>query len=198
MMRTLAVLCALTLAACGSASKAGPKTTNPPLAKPDPATQPAPPAEDEDVVVDGFTLKIKKLGFQITMTESPWEGKTDRSSGSIRIVLARPDLGALLLLIPIKADGMTAQSIAEDQQTKAAQQPDLSAVTPVAAESNGRYAFTGDRTEDGKTSRTYLAVLPHPTIAGAFIVAVGQMPADKADAFLKDVRASLDTVAPLK
>jgi len=196
-MRTLAVLFAVTLAACGSASSAGPKTSNPPL-KPDPATQPAPPAEDEDVAVDGFNLKVKKLGFQITLTTAPWEGKTDRENGGFRIVLSRPDLGGMLLLIPVREENGTAQAMAEALRTKASQQPDLTSVTPVAAEGKGRYAFTGDRVLDGKPMRSYLGIHPHPTLPGAFIFAIAHVPADKADAFLKDVRTSLDTIAPLQ
>lgn len=195
MSRILAVLMALTSAACGSASTAGPKTTNPPLKKAPPKA--ADPAEKPEVEQDGLTLKFNKLAFRMTMTPAGWKGGIQRDDdGSAHIMLLRPDLEGVLVLIPIAAKGETAKSIAENQRQLASQDASY-AVAAVVDEGKGRHAFTIDRMADGKPARTYLGVVPHPVVPDAFLVAVAHAPTSNADAFLKDVRAVLDSIAPL-
>jgi len=196
MTRIVATLTVLALAACGSASKAGPKTSNPPLTPDTTAKKTPDPAEKPAVEQDGLTLKFNQLAFRLTLTPAPWKGNLAREQdGSTRIVLLRPDAEAVLVLIPIHAPGESAKAIADDQHAKASKEPHIT-TAPVAAEARGRHAFTGDRTDDGVASRTYLAVSPHPSIADAYIVAVAQMKVDAADAFLAEVRAVLDSIAP--
>lgn len=197
MTKIVAMLVALTLAACGSASTAGPKTSNPPLKKEPPKADPAPPAQDE-VEVDGFTLKIKPLEFRITMTTAPWQGKPHRADdGQLRIILERPDLEGMLFLGAIRAENASSQAVVETHHAALAQNQSVSNLSAVTAENGGRYAFTADGTEDGKVTRVYVAASPHPTTPGAYVLSMGFVPAANADAFLKDVRASLDTIAPL-
>lgn len=196
MTRTVALLLAVMLAACGSASQAGPKTSNPPL-KPK-AEPPAKTDPGEDLVVqEGLTLKFPKLAFKMTMTKAPWKGNiTQDKDGSIQIAFEREDLESILLLMPIAGPGVNAQMIAENQHQLASKDATLTS-SAVVAETGGRWAFTIDRTVDGVGHRTYLAVLPHPSIPDAYLVAVGEGKAATSDAFLKEVRAVLDTVAPL-
>src|SRR5690348_10691533 len=160
MTRTVAMLLALTVAACGSASKAGPKTTNPPLKTAEPKPEPKPdPAED--VEVDGFTLKIKKLDFKITMTTAPWQGKSHTSDdGQFQVILERPDLGGMMFLGAMRAKDTSAQKIVDSYRADLSQKPELSNFTAVTAENAGRYAFTADGMEDGKASRVYIAASP--------------------------------------
>ena len=194
MTKILALLMVITLAACGSASTAGPKTSNPPLKKEPPKAKPAPGGDE--VEVEGFTLKIKSLEFQITMTTAPWQGKSARSNdGQLQVILERPDLEGMLFLGAIRAQ-TDAKGIVEAHQA-ALTQKGLANVSAVEAENGGRYAFTADATEDGKTSRVYVSAIPHPKASGAYVLAMAFVPVANADAFLKDVRASLDTIAPL-
>jgi hypothetical protein len=196
MTRILALLAALTLAACGSASTAGPKISNPPLKK-EPPTAKADPAEKPAMEQDGMDLKFNPLGFKVTMTPSPWKAAVAREDGgSLRIVLLRPDIEAVLVLIPVHAPGESAKSIAENQQAMAGKEPGVAAGA-VAAENGGRYAFTAERTDGQDVTRAYLGVLPHPSIPDAYVVGVAQAKAPVADAFLAEVRAVLDSAAPL-
>ncbi len=195
MTRTVAMLLAVMLAACGSASQAGPKTSNPPPKKAPPAAKAEP--SDDLVVQEGMTLKFPKLAFKMTMTKAPWKGNVSQDKdGSIQIAFEREDLSSVLLLMPIAAPGVNAQAIADNQHQLAGKDASLTS-SAVAAESGGRYAFTIDRTVDGVPHRTYLAVLPHPSVPDAYLVAVGEGLTSTSDAFLTDVRAVLATGAPL-
>lgn len=192
------MLVAAIVAACGSSSKTAAKAPEPPAAAaPAPAPEPEAPAAKPHVEQDGNTLKFNILGFQLTMSDAEWKGQLAREeNGSVRVVLFRPELEALLVIIPVRAQGESAKSIAESQHGAATKEPGL-AVSPVADEGKGRYAFTADRMIDGEQARTYLAVSPHPSFPGAYLIAVGQVAVDKADAFLAEVRTALDSLAAL-
>lgn len=195
MQRILATIAILAMAACGSAAQTGPKTTNPPLTADQKAKTGGvkPPIE-----VAGRTLKVNVLDFQMTMSESAWSGKLDQQEGgSIRLIFQRKDTGAVLLVIPVKAENETPQSIAESQ-VKAAQGQGLS---PTAAtdEGHGRYAFTVDSAATDPTpTRTYFSAMKHPTIKDAYLLFVATSAQKDSDAFLKEVRAMADSVSPIQ
>lgn len=199
MQKLLATTLILLMAACGSASQTGPKTTNPPLtagqrpkaAKPDTPTREKPPLER-----DGLTLKFNHLAFQITMTPAAWKGHYEEGKDGTRIAFERADVSSVFLLIPIAAPNSSAKAIADDQHDKAVQNPDLT-VGAVAAEPGGRYAFVIDRIDDGVPHRTYLAVSPHPSLPDAYIVGVAEGTTSTSDAFLKEVRMVLDSIKAL-
>jgi hypothetical protein len=195
MRSILATLAIMTMAACGSAAQTGPKTSNPPLAK-----EPAPKTDDapKPVEIDGLTLKVNALDFQMTMTAAPWSGKLDaQQDGSLRLVFMRKDVQAVMLVIPIKAEKETAKSIAESQ-LKAAQGQNLTA-SALADEGNGRYAFTADSAAgDPNPTRTYFGVLPHPALKDAFLILVATSDPKDSDAFLKEVRTIADSIGPIK
>lgn len=197
MTRTVAMLLALTLAACGSASSAGPKTSNPPL-KPAPKPEPSPDPSGKDLVEqDGMTLKFKLLGFKLTMTPSPWKGNVaQQDDGSLLITFKRDDLGAMVVIFPLSAKGASAKAIAEKEHASVSNEPNLT-LTPVVDDGKGRWAFTGDRAVDGKDYRTYLTVAPHPSVADGYLLVVAHSSKDASDAFLKEVRTILDSLAPL-
>lgn len=197
MMRTLAVLCALTLAACGSASSAGPKTSNPPLKTEPPKAKPD-PAEKPPIEQDGLTLKLNQLACKITMTAAPWKGGSwVDQGGSAHLTLERPDLEGEIDMFGAVIPGESAKAIVDGQQAKMSQDKDFAPVSATLDEGHGRYALTAELNKDGKTTRLYLAVIPHPAIPDAYLVVMGRVSAPNADAFLKEVRTVLDTVAPL-
>lgn len=196
MQKIFATLAIMFMAACGSAAQTGPKTSNPPLAK-----QPAPAddgAQKPPVEIDGLTLKVNALDFQMTMTAAAWSGKLDpQQNGSLRLVFMRKDIQAVMLVIPIRADKETAKSIAENQ-LKAAQGQNLT-VSALATEGNGRYAFTADSAAgDADPTRTYFGVMPHPQVNDAYLIFVATSAPKDSDAFLKEVRTIADSVGPIK
>ncbi len=198
MTRLVATLLTLTLAACGSASSAGPKTSNPPLKAEPP--KPAPdPAEKPPIEQDGLTLKLNHLAVRITLTPAPWKGGSSvDDKGTAHLILLRPDLEGAMDLHGAIVPGASAKDIADGQRALMAKDPDFSSVSATLDEGHGRYAVEIEMTKDGKTSRGYLAILKHPVIPDAYLVANAFVPAANAGAFLKDIRAVLDTVAPLE
>lgn len=200
MQKILATTLILLMAACGSASQTGPKTSNPPLTagqRPKAPKPDAPKDEPPPIEQDGLTLKFNHLGFKITMTPSAWKGhySEDPKEGA-RIAFDRDDLTSVLLIIPVVAKDTDAKAIADDQHDKAAKDATLT-VSAVSVESGGRYVFTIDRVQDGVPHRTYLAVTAHPSISDAYIIGVAEGTTSTSDAFLKEVRAVLDSIASL-
>jgi hypothetical protein len=198
MQRILATIAILAMAACGSAAQTGPKTTNPPLTTEQKVKDGGqkPPMQN-----DGLKLMVNILSFQLTMTPSPWTGDLLKNQGedgkvTLRLVLQRKDTGAVMLIIPIKAENETAKSIAESQ-LKAAQDQGLAA-SALADEGKGRYAFTIDSAAtDAKPTKTYFSVLPHPSTKDAFLIVVATTEPKDADAFFKDVRTIADSIGPI-
>lgn len=196
MQKIFAALAILTMAACGSAAQTGPKTSNPPLAK-----ERTPKTDDgkkPPVELDGLTLKVHTLDFQMTMTAAPWNGKIDpQQNGSLRLFFIRKDIHAVMGVIPVRAEKETAQSIAESE-IKAAWGRGLPP-SPLAAEGNGRSAFTVDSAAGAPNpTRTYFGVMKHPVIKDAFLIFVATCEPKDADAFLEEVRTIADSVGPIK
>lgn len=196
MRMILATLAIMLMAACGSAAQTGPKTSNPPL-----AAQPAPKTDDAEkppIEIDGLTLKVNVLDFQMTMTAAAWSGKLDpQQGGGLRLVFIRKDIHAVMIVIPVSAENETAKSIAESQ-LKVAQSQGLT-VSALATEGNGRSAFTADSAaNDPDPTRTYFGVMAHPVIKDGYLVILATTDPKTSDAFLKEVRTIADSIGPIK
>jgi len=198
MTRTVAMLLALTVAACGSASQAGPKTSNPPLK---PKAEPKPdPAEKPPMEIEGRTLKLNQLEIRITLSDgAAWRARANLDAeGTAHLTLLGPDLEAQMDMYGTAVPDADAQKVAGILQTMMASDANLSNVTLPTDEGHGRWAMTLDFTADGKAMRGYAAVMAHPSRPGVYLLVSAFVPASNADAFLKELRATLDTVAPLK
>jgi hypothetical protein len=197
MQRFLATTLILTMAACGSATQTGPKTTNPPLTADQRAAH-DPNPKKPPVEVVGLTLKVHALSFQMTMTPDAWSGKIDpQENGSSRLVFLRKDPHGIMVIIPIVAEKESAQSIAESQLKNS--QTQGHAVSALTAENKGRYAFTAESpATDPEPVTNYLGVMPHPTIKDAYLVIIGTCAPKDANVFLKDVRTIADTIGPIQ
>jgi hypothetical protein len=199
MTRILALLLTLTVAACGSASTAGPKTTNPPLKKDPPKADPKADADEKPPMeVEGRTLKLNQLACRITLSDIRWKAAVGLDGkGVAHLSLTSPDLEGEMDMHGQLIPGVSAQKIAEAQQAMMAKEPDLKNVSAPLDEGKGRWAVTVELTIDGNARRGYLAVIAHPVIPDAYLIAMGIVAPAKADEFLKELRATLDTLAPL-
>jgi hypothetical protein len=198
MTKTVAMLLALILAACGSASQAGPKTSNPPLK---PKAEPKPdPAETKPMEIEGRTLKLNQMQIRITLSDgAAWKaGAGLDAEGTAHLALKCPDWEAQMDMYGTGVPDADAQKVAGILQTMMASDANLSNVSVPADEGHGRWAMALDFTADGKAMRGYAAVMPHPSKPDVYLLVSAFAPAATADAFLKEVRATLDTVAPLK
>jgi len=201
MTRTVAMLLALTLAACGSASQAGPKTSNPPLKTAAPKPDPKPdPAETKPMDVEGRTLKLNQMEIRITLSQgASWKaGAGLDGEGVAHVELKCPDWEAQMDMYGAGVPDADAKKVAGILQTMMASDANLTNVSPPTDEGHGRWAMTVDYTLDGKAMRGYAAVMAHPSKPDVYLLASAFAPAADADAFLKELRATLDTVAPLK
>lgn len=199
MTRTVAMLLAVTLAACGSASPAGPKTSNPPMKPEPPKAKPADPAEKPAMEVEGRTLKLNQLDIRITLSGgAAWKaGAGVDAEGTAHLALHCPDWEAQMDMYGTIVSGASAKKVAGMLQAMLAKSADLSNVTAPSDEGHGRWAMTLDFADDGKAMRGYAAIIPHPSKPDVYLHASAFAPASNADAFLKELRATLDTVAKL-
>jgi len=197
MHKVFATLAFLILADCGSAQKTGPTTTNPPLTS-DQLTQHAPKKKSDGVVQDGSVVSFKDLMFKMTLTNSPWSGNLEpQQDGTLRVVMWRSDYKADLQIVPMAAENVTAEQIAEDQR-KGAEKDGLTP-TAVASEGHGRYAFTVDSANPPEsTTRIYLAVMPHPSIKDGYLLLHGKTDPMRADGFIAEIRAIADSIQALQ
>lgn len=194
MRRILATLAILTTAACGSVTRTVPKTANPPLT----AEQKAAGGAKPPVEIVGRTLKVLALSFQMTVSDSAWDCDfIEQPDGSARLAFQRKDTGAAMLIIPVKAEHETAKSIAEDQFTH--MQDRGLAVGTISEEGKGRYAFTAvSAASDPKPVKSYLSVLPHPSVKDAYLIVVAATGPEDADAFFTEVRGIIDSIDPIR
>jgi|GEM_PF-2254970 len=199
MTRTVAMLLALTLAACGSASQAGPKTSNPPM-KPEPKPDPKPdPAEKAPMEIEGRTLKLNQMEIRVTLSGgASWKaGAGLDAEGTAHLALRCEDWEAQMDMYGTLVPDADAKKVAGILQTMMANDANLSNVSVPSDEGHGRWALTLDFTANGKAMRGYAAVMAHPSKPDVYLLTSAFAPAANADAFLKELRATLDTVAKL-
>ena len=199
MTRTVAMLLALTVAACGSASQAGPKTSNPPM-KPEPKPDPKPdPAEKAPMEIEGRTLKLNQMEIRVTLSGgAAWKaGAGLDAEGTAHLALRCEDWEAQMDMYGTLVPDADAKKVAGILQTMMANDANLSNVSVPSDEGHGRWALTLDFTANGKAMRGYAAVMAHPSKPDVYLLASAFAPAANADAFLKELRATLDTVAKL-
>src|SRR5688572_13709002 len=151
MSRILATLMALTLAACGSASPAGPKTSNPPM-KPEPKPD---PAEKQPMEIEGRTLKLNQMEIRVTLSGgAAWKaGAGLDAEGTAHLALNCPDWEAQMDMYGTAVPDADAQKVAGILQAMLAKNADLSNVTAPVDEGHGRWAMTLDFAADGKPMR---------------------------------------------
>ena len=199
MTRTVAMLLALTVAACGSASQAGPKTSNPPMKPEPPKAKPADPAEKPPMEAEGRTLKLNQMEIRVTLSGgAAWKaGAGLDAEGTAHLALRCEDWEAQMDMYGTVVPDADAKKVAGILQTMMANDANLSNVSVPADEGHGRWALTLDFTANGKAMRGYAAVMAHPSKPDVYLLASAFAPAANADAFLKELRATLDTVAKL-
>lgn len=197
MTRIIAMLLAVTLAACGSASQAGPKTSNPPL-KADPAPKPDPAAKPP-VEEDGLLIKFNIFGFSLTLSNDQWAGKGQKGAdGNLYILFSRKDAKLMLLMLPVGIPGTDAKSIAEDQQKTFAGDA-TNTVSPVEQEANGRWRFTlVSKADDGTIGKGRMSVQPLPGgKPDRYLFALVMAPEAEYDKLIGEAMSLLDSLKAL-
>lgn len=196
MTRTVAMLLAVTLAACGSASSAGPKTSNPPL-KPDKEAKA--PAKKPAVEVDGLNVKFNIFGFSLTLPNEKWGGKAEQAGdGNIYIIFQRKDSAMLLLMLPVGIPGQTTKAIAESQLAVFSADA-ANTVGPLEEESGGRWRFTLEsKATDGTVSKGRMSVQPLPGgKPDRYLLAMIMAPSAEYDQLSGEAMSLLDSLKAL-
>lgn len=196
MIRTLLTVSFLALAACGSATTAAPKTTNPAPVE----AVAEPKAEAPKFIHDPASGRIAfpQLGFRMTLTTGvPWRGSVEEDDeGRQRILLVREDVPARGVMLVAKAEGQTA-AITAYQQREAAKEIEGATLSALLDDSDGRWSFYADRTEGAAPFRTHMIVMPHPSLRDGLLIVLFGLPQAESDAFMPQLRHLLSTVAPL-
>jgi len=200
MTKTVAILLAVTLAACGSASQAGPKTSNPPLDPAKTAKKAPDPAKRPAVEVEGLTVKFNALGFKITLPSDAWSGKAlPQQDGSMQLLFLRQDLPIMMFLQPVTSEDMDLKGVAEAVHKDAEGSLPAGSVGPLTREANGRWSFTAEAAkQDGTKIKGYLAVQEIGSGKKRYLISNTLMPADAYDANIAEPVSILDSVAPLQ
>ncbi len=200
MLKIIVAFAVLSMAACGSASQAGPKP-----AAPAPTVQqqpPSPEAVQGPVDLSGKLLMISGeglAGFRMRLTPSPWRGQFSppQPNGVRMLLLERTDLHALLAIMPYADDGTDARRLAVQARTALIAEGAID-ITEIESEPFGRYAFMADGMANGQPARVYIAIVPHPTSGGIYLIFKAISSTAVSDEFLKDVRSIADSIGPLK
>lgn len=194
-MRKLVIaFMALILAACGSASSAGPATSNPPLKKEPPKAEPRkPPVEQE-----GLTIKFNALGFSLTLPNDQWGGKAERGQdGNLYLLFMKRDSKMLMVLAPLDAPGIDAKGIADSQRANFSKDP-ANTVGPLEQESGGRWRWALEsKADDGTVSKGRMSAQPIPGTPDRYLLAFVMAPSDEYDAIEGEAIAFLDSLKPL-
>lgn len=196
MTRTLAMLMAITLAACGSASTAGHKTSNPPLKTAPPKADPAakPPVE-----VDGLTIKFNALGFSLTFPNAEWGGEAKPGAdGQVYLVFERTGSNLRVVMAPLVVAGTDPKALIGSYQTAFMGDPSYT-VGPLEEETGDRWRFTLEgKANDGTPFRGRMSAQPITGRPDNYLLAVAMAPGTEYDKYLAEVKSILDSLKALR
>ncbi len=186
-------LVASCLIACGTASTAAPKTTNPPIVAPaDPA--PAPPDADGPLV-----LKFGELGCSMTLPSHRWKPQMIQSDdGSSFMKIDLDETSVSLFLQPYANPmGATLKDVIDVDRLKFAGQAGQT-VSDVRDDGGGRWAFTVDVLgPDNKTIKGLMYTVPVPNRTDVYLSMAVIGLTDEVSAHASETHGIIESLTPL-
>jgi hypothetical protein len=188
MWKLLALLATVCLAACGSASTAAPKTTNPPVV----AEPPAPPADES------WRLTFDQLGVQVTIPNHRWiaqEHVGDDGNKYVKMDLEGTSLSVFMKPY-LNPNGTPLKMLAEQDRRQFVGDSSMT-VSEVEDDGDGRWAFIVDAQGGDGTLRGKMYIVPSQVRSdGYFSMAVIGLVSDY-DQHVEEAHGIIKSLKPL-
>ena len=189
MQKLFLLLVAMCLFACGSASKAGPTVTNPPLV---PKANPKP-----RVKIDGLTANFNALGFSMTAPSAEWDGEIASDAGELQMKLRRKNPGAIVMVSTVTVPDSSPEAMVESMRRRFLKDASIT-VTLVADLGNGRWGFQMESpNDDGTIAKGRFTSQLMMGMKDRYFQALLVTDKNDYDKLVKDIDGMLNSLKPL-